>query len=611
MEKLMKKILLLLTIALMLSACGKKVSPAENESGKTYLQKIKEYETRPKDQDHTTDNKDFEQFLDKVFVEGMEADFLTMHFNVIDYRKYGIEKPPVDLGQVKYGFDQENFDYMEDQLKELQSFDYDSLSYRQQYDYEALEYSLYETLADYAYYRYSFVFSTASCVPENLISNFTDYTFYDKESVDDYITCLKDVDRYMDDLLKYTEDQSKDKLYLLDEWIDYTQDVCDGVLNRTEDNELITSFEKRIQELDFLSETEKKDYISENRQIVLDEVLPAYSRVADGIEKYRGKVKIDNYALYKLDKDYAELVYMLQASNNKDLEEVFQELKDNFSYLEAQYVSCFYDESSMNSYQAAMDGEGNMSLAGKDCLEYLRKNLVAYYPDLGDVEYTVEALDPDTAPDTVVAYYWPSPIDNSNQNIIRTNPNNMGDGYGTYSTLAHEGFPGHLYQHVFYHKTNPHNFRSVIAFGGYTEGWAVNAQYYAFQFADIGDENAAAAVYFEDAYYFILYSIIDIGTNYFGWTAKDVAKFCKEETMLFSNMDQASAEDIRRFMIEMPGVYCSYGVGSSNFMTMCENTKAALGDRFDYIPYHAALMKNGPLPFNILQTAVDEYIAAQ
>ena len=150
------------------------------------------------------------------------------------------------------------------------------------------------------------------------------------------------------------------------------------------------------------------------------------------------------------------------------------------------------------------DGRYSFNLVGKECLEFLKDNLNAYYPDLGEVEYSVQELDPDTAPASAIAYYWPSPIDDFNQNIIRTNPNNMAEGYSTYSTLSHEGFPGHLYQHVYYQKTNPHNFRTTIGFIGYTEGWAVNAQYYASQFSGIADHFAASALFTEESYYFCL-----------------------------------------------------------------------------------------------------------
>ena len=610
MGKIMKKFVTLLFVALLLCSCAnkKKVPSDAEHDGKTYIQLLRDYIPKTKNVGNTTDDKKFDEFLDKVFVESMESDFMTMHFNVIDYKAYGIEKPPVDLGELKYEFDEENFQYMLDQLKELQSFDYDKLSYRQQYDYEALEYSLYETLASMCYYRFAFPLCSGSNIAENMITNFSDYTFYDKESLDDYMECLKDVDRYFDDVLAYTEAQAKDGLPLIDAWIDHTVDACMGTLNKTEDNEYIVSFDKRVDQLDFLSEEEKQKYKEENRQIVLDEVLPSYQKVNDAVEKYRGKAKINNYALYKLDKDYAELVYILKGSNNQSIDEVFQNLEDNLSDLEAEFMSCVYDQNSYAAFNELYNGGGNMQLTGKDCLEYLRTNLAAYYPDLGDVEYTVEELDPDTAPSTVIAYYWPSPIDNHNQNIIRTNPNNMDEGFESYGTLSHEGFPGHLYQHVYYYKTDPHEYRSAISFIGYTEGWAVNAQYYAFRFSGIDDDYAASALFFEDAYYFFLYSLIDIGVNYYGWTAKDIVKYFNDDTM-FSFNDE-NAEYFREILIEMPGVYCSYGLGCSNFFSLCKDTQKKLGDKFDYIAYHDTLMKNGPLPFNILKGAVDEYIGS-
>lgn len=579
----MKRAIVVLLTLLMLASCTGKNKDTEENSN--YLQLIRSYESREKNLNQQTDDPDFDAFLDKVFVEGMEADFMTMHFSVVDYEKYGIEKPPVDLGELKYGFDEENYQYMEDQLHELQGFDYDKLSYRQQYDYEALEYSLYETLASLEFYRYQFLFDEGGNLAENIVSNFTDYTFYNQESIDDYLTCLKDLDRYLEDALAYTKQQYEDGLGLLRAWIDYTKDACEGVLNKTDDNEFIVSFDNRIDALDFLTDEQKENYKKENKEIVLNEVLPAYENLNKEIGNYQTKKKNEDYVLCNLNKNYAELTYILQGSNNKDLETVFQELKDNLSYLEAEYMTCYYSEESFNKFREAYSNNGgSFSLTGKDCLEYLRENLTAYYPDLGDVDYTVEALDPDTAPDTVVAYYWPSPVDNHNQNIIRTNPNNMEEGAKTYRTLAHEGFPGHLYQHVFYYKSNPHNFRSVIGFNGYTEGWAVNAEYYAYRFSGIEDDFAASSIFMETDYYFLLYSIIDLGTNYFGWTAKDIVSYFNNESILFQ-FDENTAENIRSFMIEMPGVYCPYGLGLSNFMTLCQNTRTTLGNNFDYIAY--------------------------
>ena len=604
----MKKIIILLVTMLLLCSCTKKdTKPAVETDATKYIQEIKEYKPKEKNINNKKDNADFDAFLETTFVDAMNSDYMTMHFSVVDYRNFNIDKPPVDMGELSYSFDEENFNFFTEQLQQLREFDYDSLSYRQQYDYEALEYSILETLASYCFYRYNFLFSTGSCIAENVISNFVDFTFYDDESIQDYLACLADIDRYFDDALKYTEDQYKDGLPLLDSWIDYSQDACNDAVNKVEDNELITSFEKRLATLDFVDEQKKTEYIETNKNIVINEVIPSLKKISSELEKYRGKAKNDDYRLSNMNKDYAELTYILNASTNYKIDDLFQNVVDALSLLEAEYLSCLYSQDSYAKMQIAYAGDGNLLLTGRECLDYLKDNLDAYYPDLGNVEYSVEALDPDTAPATTIAYYWPSPIDNHNQNIIRTNPNNMAEGFRTYNTLSHEGFPGHLYQHVFYQKTNPHNFRTTIGFIGYTEGWAVNASYYAMQASGIDDHFAASALFTEANFYFLLYSIIDMGVNYYGWKESDIIKFFDEESRLFQ-FDNTSARDIINDMIEMPGVYIPYGAGYANFSQLENKAKDAIGGKFDYVKYHEAILKNGPLPFNILNLAVDEYI---
>lgn len=607
----MRKLLLIILILLLVTSCTKKSDKKqENIKDNEYLTLIKQYKVREKNINNTVDNAAFDEFLDKIFVETMELDYLSMHYTVIDYKSLGIEKPSVDIGELKYGYDEENIKNNEDQLKQLQSFDFDSLSYRQQYDYEALEYSLYETLASLMYYQYDFLFSSASNLPENLISNFTDFTFYDEESIEDYLLLLADIDRYFDDALKYTKDQSDDGYGMIDVWIDYTKDVCNGAVNKTDNNTLIVTFDDRIDKLDFIDETKKQEYKQKNKQIVLDEVLPSFSKISKEIEQYRGKEKMDDYVLKNLDPNYAELVYILRCSNNAKMEETFENLKKYITDLETIYVNNFYDPEGYEEYSKALNGEINaLNLVDRQCLDYLRDNMDDYYTNLGAVEYDVQELDPDTAPATTVAYYWPSPIDNHNQNIIRTNPNNMVAGYDTFSTLSHEGFPGHLYQHVYYRQSNPHNFRSVISFVGYTEGWAVDAQKYAYRYSGIKNQGAQDAMYFDSTYYFPLYSLIDMGVNYFGWNNKDIINYFDDNSMLFS-FDNDTAENIRNILIEMPGIYCSYGLGSLNFYDLEQYARNSLGDKFNIVEYHDAILKNGPLPFNILKTAVDEYIEA-
>lgn len=573
-----------------------------------YIDALKNFEVREKNINNTKRNEKFDKFLEDVFIEVVSDDFLTMHYTVVDYKKYGIEKPEVSMGDIEYKFNEEDYKDNLNQLAELKKFDYDKLSYSQQYDYEALEYSIYETLAELCFYKYKFIFSSDNCVPEVVINNLQDYTFYDRESIDDYFTCLNDVENYLDAALIYTKEQTKEGLYLLDSSIDYTQSCCDEFISKIEDNSLITSFNNRINEIDFITKDEKDNFIKENEEIVKSVVIPTFNKVSNELEKYRGLANYSSYALCNLDKNYAEFTYLLSGSNNDSIDETFNQLKDALKVFENEYISVYYNEDLSSQFNSSLEGNvDSFKLGDEETLEFLRNNLTSCYSDLGDIEYSVERLDPTSAPASVIAYYWPAPIDKYNQNIIRINPNNISEGVKVYSTLSHEGFSGHLYQHISYLKTKPHDFRSIISFIGYDEGFAVSASRDALGFCGVGNSIVSDCLFLEMNDYFLVYSIIDIGVNYYGWSANDIVDFFDENSNLYSfNLD--SANDYRNFLIEMPGVYTRYGIGFVKFMNLRDYAAKSLDSKFDLIEYNDAILKNGPLPFNILKKAVDEYI---
>ena len=609
MEKIVRTLLVIL-ICVSLVSCKKNKETDTNAQygGAEYVELLRNYQVRDKNYGNTQDDPEFNKFLDQVFIDGCEMDYFAMHYTVRDYRKYGIEKPPVDLGEIKYGFDQENFDYFKEQLDILHGFDYDKLSYKQQYDYDAYEYTIYESLADLCYFRYDFILSSGNNQVENLISNFSDFTFYDVESIDDYIVCLKDFDRYMEDIIKYTSDQAADGLPLCDEWIDYTKEVCDRALNKTEDNEFIVSFEKRIKALDFINDEQKKAYIETNHQIVIDEVLPAFAKVSKDVEQFRGKAKVDDYALYKLDKDYADLSYMLKSSSNTSVDEMFQDVQDQMSMFEAEFMTCYYDNDLKNKLNSAVVGLlPNYLLTGKDCLEFIRSKMNEDFPELEEVEYSIEYLDPDTAPAGVIAYYWPSPVDDSNQNIIRVNPNSKTSGYETYTTLAHEGIPGHLYQHIFFHQAGAKDFRSTISYTGYDEGWAVYSQYLSMKYGGVDDEYTGSALFYNFGNYFFEYSFIDIAYNYYGWNAVEIYNYFDKESIFTSSLEDI--ENTLSYVKENSLTFIPYGIGCTNILKLRERAKNALGEKYDNVSFNRAILENGPLPYSILETAVDKYIS--
>ncbi len=608
----MRKFLTVLLVLLMLSGC--RVVPANNDpketangvscEGKHYVELMRNYKAGDKSVSSQSDNEDFEVFLNDIFSEMITSDFMDMHFLVTDYKAMGLEKPEPKLRSVSYSLNTDMLDYYDGILQDLRTFDYQKLSNRQQYDYDVLEYYCYSNMAKTCFYRYEFIIGERRNDIDDLASYFTDYTFYNEESVDDYLLLVSDIDRYFDDILAYVNDMAKAGYPMADEWIDYTQNICKDFNNRIDNNVLIVSFDRSIDSLDFLSEERKAEVKQKNRELIINEVIPAYKKVNEELEKYRGKAKKENYALYKLNKDYAAYLFMSTSSSNKTVDDIFQDISDAYSLIQAEFVSCYYDKEAWQVALNAVSGTvDTFLLEGDDCLEYLRSKLPVCLPDIGEVKYTVEELDPDVASENVKAYYWPNPIDDYNQNIIRTNSANLRDGIDRYSTLAHEGMTGHMFQSVFYSKSNPNRIRRYLDFIGYTEGWAVYSSYLSFVMAELGYEYLPSVLFYETNSYFLEYSLIDIMTNYYGYSVDKMYDYFDENSLLVVERDEIEA--IRGFMLEMPCSYTPYGLGYSEIIKLREDVKLKMKDNFDLVDFNESLLINGPMPFNILETYVD------
>ena len=62
------------------------------------------------------------------------------------------------------------------------------------------------------------------------------------------------------------------------------------------------------------------------------------------------------------------------------------------------------------------------------------------------------------------AFYMIPALDDTEENVIYVNQAQMGNKLTLYTTLAHEGYPGHLYQTVYYASTKPDPLRSIFNF---------------------------------------------------------------------------------------------------------------------------------------------------
>ncbi len=586
--KRISKLLSILLVLFILVGCGEDSSPsAENY----YLSQLKNYEVREKNST-LDDNKDFDLFLDTIFDELVSDNYLYMHFNVADYKAMGIEKPEVGFGHIVYGVDQEEFNKTEKQLEELLAFDYDKLSLRQQYDYDLLHYSLLETLCGLEYSKYNLIFSSSSQFSDGIITNLMEFAIYDEESEEDFLVVLKDVPNYINEAIEYSKQQSNDGLYHSDDMLDEEISYIDNI---------ISSNGKSIYE-----HYKEYDIYPEVKELVENEVIPAFVTLKDYLKTLYGKTTSDKLTLCKIDEGYAEYTYLINSSSNRDITDIYNDLVELYFDWIYNFIGIYQDdENVLNKYGEYIQANKVLNLSSEDMLEYLRNNSSERYEYLENANYVVSSLD--TLGNTTLGYYVSPPIDNLNQNVIRVNAKIDSDYYdqmSVFEVMAHEGFPGHLYQNIYFQQTNPHKVRATQSFVGYTEGYADLAAYDALEMLDIPNEYKGIARI--DSITFnshILYSIIDLGVNYFGWNVKTLTK--KLDNLM---LDSSMAQDLYDTVVAMPGVFVRYGVGFVNHINLRKKAMDELGDKFDFVAYDRVIIENGPLPFAILEGVVEDYI---
>ncbi len=536
----------------------------------------------------------FSEFEDELFQEMMSEDYTTLHFSLRDYQKYGIEKPEVNIGDASWDEYEDSVEDCDEYLKKLQSFDYDSLSETEQKDYRTIAFYLERNKELNSYPYFDWAFNSAEGVIDNLLTTFTEFVFYEKEDIDDYLTTLASVPAYLDQCLENTKKQAAEGYFLTDAMLKETEDAIAKFVDKKDDNELIKIFDENIDAFDGLSAEEKEAYKKKNQEIVLNAYIPSYEKVAEELQKLKGARKAD-YNVSSLDggSEYYAALARYKTSIDADVETILD--------ICTQYIEKSVDElyDIMQNHSEVTEETLDFDSA-EDVLSYLEGHLDAF-PALDKVYYNVQYLDPSVANDSIVAYYLSPPVDDMRDNVIKINGDNVSDVIDLYTTLAHEGFPGHLYQTNYYILQQPSLLRTQLTMMGYQEGWGMFAEGQALHVSGLS-EYASEYQKINIELNYVLSAAVDLGVNGLGWSTKDVSKY-------LDNLDLNSsiAKDLYDFATLQPGTILPYGVGVAMFELLENKAKNALGNDFDQKAFNEVLLNDGNRPFEVVEDDVNAY----
>ncbi len=549
----------------------------------------------------------FQEMIHNLFYDTVTSSGLTMHSMLTAPEAYGITEYPETLGDYSIQALQDNYAELREDYEKLLSIDRSALSPELQTDYDILlEYMETEQEGE-KFLLYDHPFSAISGVQVELPIVLAEYSFRTPEDAEHYLALLSSIDEYYEQLLEYVQAQKEAGIFLSDQTISDVLDSCQSYLDAPETGMMAETFLSRLDSLTELSQEDREALISRNEEILKNDFTAAYVTLTEGLEDMKGHAESPSGAS-SLPNGTEYYEYLLKSStytsyrNPKALKDAIAgRMLDELDH--AQELMSQDPELIHDLYQfdfSIQDPE--------DALTDLQTKLLTDFPEVPAYAYEVrtlpEALEPYTSP----AFYLSPPIDTQNENFIYINQSSVAARNDIYTVMAHEGYPGHLYQCNYFNTVNHSLLRSLMSFSCYVEGWATYVQYLAYQWDDQIRPELAELLAINESAYLALYALVDYQVNYEGMSVEELGEFLHE---LFRISNPEAADSLYQIVCEDPANYMKYYVGYLEISEMREKAEEVLGNDFDAKAFHTFLLDFGPAPFSLIWKHFDEWLLTQ
>ncbi len=542
---------------------------------------------------NTSQNKTFQSFTKEVFCQEVSSNSISLHYSLKEPEKYGIKAAPVTFGS--FTTDSKGTAASLENLRAaLKTFSYDNLSVQNQLTYDVLDYYLQMAEENAGYLLYEEPLGLVSGIQTQLPVLLSEYQFYNEEDVDTYLNLMKTTPEYFESLIAFEKEKSAAGLFMADYAADTVISQCTAFMEMGESNYLVSTFVERIGQLGLSTEAQSR-YIKRNAQMLQSYVLPAYNQLISAVQSLKGSGKNEEGLCHLPDgKAYYEQVVAESTGSKKTVPELEDMTRRQIiSDLEAM-EKVLNIAGSQAKETAAMEDNNPVTI-----LNELENKTGGAFPEppetVTQVKYVPEAMEEHLSP----AFYMIPAIDNTEENVIYVNQSHMSNNLTLYTTLAHEGYPGHLYQTVYYAGTDPDPLRSIFNFGGYVEGWATYAEMCSYYLSSLSKEQATL-LQKNSSIILGLYALADMGIHYDGWSRIDTVSFFKN----YGIKDAKTIERIYELIIGSPGNYLKYYIGYVEFLELKKEWAEKKNSDFSQKEFHEAVLSVGPAPFAL----VEEYM---
>ena len=541
-------------------------------------------------------DRQFRTFTRSLFQTEVSANTISLHYTLRSPSDYGIADIPATYGSLSSDPVAAKAS-VRNVLSSLQEFDPDTLSSENALTFKILDTYLKNASTGTDYLLYQEPLGPVSGIHTQLPVLLSEYSFYDTQDVETYLALLKETPSYFDSVIRLEQKKAASGLFMPDYQADSILDTCQSFIDMGKENYLVSTFNERIASLDLLPENKKDSFQKENMKLVTEEIYPAYQNLITAIKSLKGKgMNEQGLSHFPYGKKYYEYLVRQTTGCNESISRL--RLMTRAQILE--------DLSAMQKVlfpaDAALTQASVLEQTSPDSmLDDLRSKITDTFPEIPDVDFQVKYV-PESMQDYLSpAFYMIPAIDNLTENVIYINNGQTASGLNLYTTLAHEGYPGHLYQTVYFSASEPDPIRSILDFGGYVEGWATYAEMMSYYLAPL-PKPEASLLQKNSSVILGLYALADMGIHYDGWSVTDTVRFFSD----YGINDPNAVQSVYKLIIGSPANYLKYYIGYLKFYELKKEMADALGNQFSQKEFHRAVLDVGPAPFEIVYDEVEK-----
>ena len=541
-------------------------------------------------------DRQFRTFTRSLFQTEVSANTISLHYTLRSPSDYGIADIPATYGSLSSDSVAAKAS-VRNVLSSLQEFDPDTLSSENALTFKILDTYLKNASTGTDYLLYQEPLGPVSGIHAQLPVLLSEYSFYDTQDVETYLALLKETPSYFDSVIRFEQKKAASGLFMPDYQADSVLDTCQSFIDMGKENYLVSTFNERIASLDLLPENKKDSFQKENMKLVIEEIYPAYQNLITAIKSLKGKgMNEQGLSHFPYGKKYYEYLVRQTTGCNESISRL--RLMTRAQILE--------DLSAMQKVlfpaDAALTQASVLEQTSPDSmLDDLRSKITDTFPEIPDVDFQVKYV-PESMQDYLSpAFYMIPAIDNLTENVIYINNGQTASGLNLYTTLAHEGYPGHLYQTVYFSASEPDPIRSILDFGGYVEGWATYAEMMSYYLAPL-PKTEASLLQKNSSVILGLYALADMGIHYDGWSVTDTVRFFSD----YGINDPNAVQSVYKLIIGSPANYLKYYIGYLKFYELKKEMADAMGNQFSQKEFHRAVLDVGPAPFEIVYDEVEK-----